>query len=259
MPYPHLRHVIRLAALLALVLSAAPVAGQGLSLGLPPDPESANIAVVVDPGLRKTKHLPGAALRRDRVALLAGKTLSDVQLRALADRRDGLAAWRLVKPLRAANAPAIDIAHYAGIAAAQGRVYALDDMIDAMARLKPGDVPSGRLRPLVQVLYAHAWAGNSLALDAVIAFNGEGRLLGPLSEATRARILQQGAHLDGRIELRLALDLLGQDTPGEPDRARALGYLERAIQSENPAVRATAQNVIALLVAAPVQSGAATN
>jgi len=259
MPLLPLRPLTRIAPLVALLLTAGPLAAQGLTLGMPPDPESAKIAVVVDPGLRKTANLPTAALRRDRRTLIAGQPLSDESLRALADRRDGLAAWRLVKRLRAENAPAGDIAHYAGIAAAQGRIYALDDMIDAMARLDPATASPERLRALVRVLYAHAWAGNSRAMDAVIAFNGEGRLLGPLTDATRARILQQGARMDGRVELRLALDLLGHHAPGDADRALARGYLDRAKQSKNLAVMATAQNVIALLDAVPVQTGATTN
>lgn len=256
MPLPPLRPLL---LLLAVLLCPVTVAAQGLNLGMPPDPETAAISVVVDPGLRKTKNLPTAALRQSRLDLIAGKPLSDQQLRLLADRRDGLAAWRLVQRLRAQNAPAIEIAHYAGIAAAQGRVYALDDMIDAMAALDARTVPPDRLRDLVRVLYGYAWGGNSLALDAVIAFNGEGRLLGPLSDATRARVLQQAARMDGRVELRLALDLLAQDAPGAADRALALSYLERAAQSKNLAVLATAQNVIALLAAKPVQTGGAKN
>lgn len=243
---------------LALLL-ALPVAAQGLKLGMPPDPVAAQIAVVTDKGLTKTKQLPTAALRSARRALLAGERLADDDLRALADRRDGNAAWRLAKRLRAANGAPSDIAHYAAIAAGQGRVYALATMIDAMALLQPGAEPPARLRLLVGVLYAHAWAGNSVALDAVVAFNGEGRLLGALSDGTRARILQQGKTMDGRVELRLALDIVAQKAPGADDLALAKGYLERAANSRNLAVKATAQNVLALIGAPTREARAATN
>jgi len=244
---PHAFLLRCLVAATMVLMLATPIKAQGLSLGMPPDPEAAQISVVTDKGLTKTKYLPTAALRNARRALLAGERLDDATLRALADRRDGNAAWRLVKRLRAQNAAPSDIAHYAAVAAGQGRIHALDTMIDAMARLDPDTEPPARLRQLVGVLYAHAWAGNSLALDAVIAFNGEGRLLGPLSDATRARILKQAARLDGRVELRLALDILAQDAPDAGDLARVRGYLDRAGQSKTLAVQTTAQNVIALL------------
>ena len=59
------------------------------------------------------------------------------------------------------------------------------------------------------MLYPHAWAGNTLALEAVVAFNGEGLLFGPLSERTRLRILNEAQeHGDGRVEFGMAMALL---------------------------------------------------
>jgi len=234
-------------------------AAQGLWLDMPPDPARATISATTDAGLRSTRQLPTAALRAARRAMLAGQWVDEATLRALADRRDGTAAWNLVKRLRAQQAPAAEIAHYAAITAGTGRVRGLAPMIAAMHRLTPDSVPPEDLRLLVNVLYAHAWAGNSLAMDGVIAFNGEGRLLGPMGAATRTRLLQQGVRMDGRVELRLALDLLARDTPGAADLATARSYLTQAAGSKTLAVAATAQNVIALLDAWAVQTNAPRN
>ncbi|WP_226781750.1 hypothetical protein [Oceaniglobus trochenteri] len=249
-----------LAAALALALGSG-VGAQGLRLSMPPDPESSAISVVTDRGLTRTTQLPTSALRAARRAMNRGARLDTATLRALADRGDGLAAWRLTKRLQAMgnDATPSDVAHYAAIAAGQGRVYALDDMIVAMRRLAPVGEPAARLDRLVRVLYAHAWAGNALALDAVIEFNGEGRLLGALSDATRDRIMAQAATMDGRVELGLALNLLARAAPTPDEVAQARRYLARAAQSRKLAVMTTAQNVIALLDARTAQATAAEN
>ncbi|WP_126623158.1 hypothetical protein [Oceaniglobus ichthyenteri] len=228
---------------------------QSVPLTMPVDPETAKISVVTDEGITSTAQLPTTALRDLRRAMNEGAVLEDDDLRALADRGDSVAAWKLVKRLRVDGGAPADVAHYAATAAAAGRVYALNDMIQAMHRLEPGQVTGARLNHLIAVLYAHAWVGNSVALDAVISFNGEGRLFGALSDATRARILEQAETMDGRVELRFALDLLAKDDLSEAEKARATSYLAKAQASKNLAVMTTAQNLIALMNADTAQGG----
>ncbi len=62
-----------------------------------------------------------------------------------------------------------------------GRIWPLQDAITAMHQLDPATEPSDRIQMYIQTLYAHALAGNALALDAVVDLNGEGRLFGPMS------------------------------------------------------------------------------
>jgi len=174
--------------------------------------------------------------------------VTDADLRALADQGDGLAAQKYVSRLMLqGGASPSDIAYYATVAISTGRVWTLPEAVDAMRLLDPETEPAARKKAYVAMLYPHAWAGNSLALDAVIDLNGEGKLFGPLSEATRQRILEQGdKNGDGRAALRLALILLQKPELTADDQATLQDYLNRAKAVENLAVRTTALNLLAL-------------
>jgi len=247
----------------ATLLAAPPVAAQTatITLDIPADAASRQISVKVTPGLAHTRKLPTAALRVARRTMLDGKDIGADDLRALADQNDGLAALKYTRLLVASGATASDIAYYGSIAVATGRVWVLPDTVAAMRRLDPGAESAARKNAYVAMLYPHAWAGNGLALDAVIDLNGEGRLFGPMSDATRLRILEQGeANGDGRAALRLALTLLqarpptasGPDASGRnaADDALLRDYLERAMAGSNLEVRATAANLLTLQTAA---------
>lgn len=228
---------------------ALPAAADELTLPIPPVVERQDVAVVVDRGLTKTKYLRSARLRAARVAMLAKRPVSEADLKALAQRRDSLAALKVTQLLwqRGLEANASDIAYYGSIAAAAGRVSALKKMIRAMEHLDPETEPAARKNQIIRVLYPYAWGGNALALEAVVKYNGEDRLFGALSDGTRRKILQEARDGDGLIELRMAVTLL-QDTNRTPEtEATALAYLERAQNSERLAVRTTAQNLIALV------------
>ncbi|WP_102109633.1 hypothetical protein [Oceaniglobus roseus] len=245
-----LRRARHLALGLALAAAlAAPLAAGSIPMVISDDAESRAISVVVRAGVTATRELPTDALRGARQRMNAGERLSDEDLRALAERWDGMAAKRyadrLAKQGRAKHAS--DLAYFYGIAAATGRAYALPDMIEAMGHLDAATEPAARMKHLISVLYPYAWAGNSAALDAVVEFNGEGKLFGALSEATRQRILDQAKSGNGRIELRLALDILSDDAAAPTDLARAREYLERAQGSKLLAVKTTAQNLLAYL------------
>lgn len=236
-------------AVLTLV-SAANAQGRG---PLPGDAESRKISVVVDRGITHTNQLP-SALRPLRKAMVAGSAMSDADLRRLAERGDGLAALRLTKRLMshglATNAE--DIAYFASIAAGAGRVSTLDDMIAALYLLAPDQLPREKLRKTIRVLYAHAWAGNTRALGAVIDLNGPDQLFGAMSEKTRNKLLDKGRELGtGQIELRLAIKELSEAPDDATTRTRVAGYLIRAERMGDLAVQTIARNLRRRLGDAP--------
>lgn len=242
----------------ALAQSDLSVQARTLSLNMPVDPASRLVSVTVRPG-RATNAGLTDDLRFARTAMLEGQDISPVQLRALADLDDGLAAQKYVRYLLAQmpGASASDIAYYASVAVRTGRVWTLPDAVAAMRLLDPATEPPERIRAYVEMLYPHAWAGNSIALDAVIDLNGEGRLFGALSDATRAKILEADAAFGGgRATMRMALAILSQDRMSDTDRALARDYLTRSAAHDNLSVSVTATNLLALMEggAAPVLS-----
>lgn len=250
------RFLAHLALALGLLMTGLPTVrpafAQALSLplALPAAQETRRISVVVTPGLTHTNKLADPALRAARKEMLAGRAISDADLRALADNQDGLAALRYVRHLMAQQpaASASDIAYYGSIAVSTGRIWPLADTLAAMRRLDPAREPKERLRVYLAMLYPHAWAGNTLALDAVIDLNGEGRLFGAMSESTRKRLIAQGrAAGDGRILLRLALSLLAESDRSPAEEAQLAAYLAEAAAVKDLAVSTTAANLVTLL------------
>lgn len=244
-------HLIIFALMTALTGSPAS-GGSEIELAFPFDLESRQIAVKVRPGLKSTRSLPNASLRKARLSMLAKQVVPDETLRALAGYGDGLAALKYVRLLvsrhKGQRAHASDIAYYAAIAVGSGRIWPLRDMIDAMRMLDPKSEPKSRVREYIAVLYAHAWAGNSMALDAVVEFNGDGLLFGAMSDKTRAKILAQSKiNGDGRAELRLAVRLMSKPERPPEDIELAQTYLVRAKGSDNLAIKTTAENLLLLL------------
>jgi hypothetical protein len=240
-----------LVALLATLATPALAQAQGATadrpMMTPPPFESTRIGVTVFPGLTSNAGLPDD-LRFGRLALQAGNVVSPDMLRDLADRRDGLAAQRYVDWLltEAPAPPPSDIATYAAIAAGTGRTNYLAEFIAALYALDPATEPEDRVSLYISVLYPHAWAGNLLALDAVIDHNGPGRLFGDLSDATRTRILDMdSAEGNGRAALRLALGLMLQQPRSASDDAQIDAYLARAMSGNNLGIRVTAANLLA--------------
>lgn len=239
------------AFLLVAILMAPPAWAETRPLPLPSafasDKDSREISVVVDRGLTRTNNLPTRELREARIAMLEGATLEPELLQRLADRRDSLAALRYVDVLmeRGLQENASDIAYYAAIAVGAGRVWALPEMVSALKLLDPETEPRDRIRKYMQVLYPHAWAGNTMALDAVIDFNGEGRLFGPLSSSTAAKIENELLESeDGRGDLKIAISVLRKSDLSQQDREKALMHLHKAKEAENLAVATTAVNLI---------------
>ena len=242
------------AALPALAQTAAPAADAAL-LPFPAPAAARQISVTVDRGLIRTASLP-VALRQARRDMLAGLAIADADLAALADRRDGRAAQDYVRRLvRSGTGSASDIAYYGSIAVASGRVWTLPDAVRAMLTLDPATEPRDRVATHIAMLYPHAWAGNTLALDALIALNGKGRLFGPMSEKTRARIVETGRRAgDGRVALQMALAALRD--PADPVAARI--WLTEAQGGNHLGVRTTAAALLSRLDAGTSPAGLVT-
>lgn len=249
-----LRCMIALTAL-AAGLAAQPLWAQqdtpdlGLfALPIPSNPEARKISVTVDPGLKRTVDLPEGPLRAARVAMLAKEEVAPDLLRQLADLGDGLAALRYLRHLSANGGSASDIAYYGSIAAAAGRVAGLAPAVAAMRRLDPATEPPERVKVYVEMLYPHAWAGNVVALDGVALLTGEGRLFGPMSEKTRAKMLDQAAKIgDGRLELLMATELMRDPAARATSADTIRSYLNRAAAGSHPGVHSAAMALLASL------------
>lgn len=232
------------------MLCAGTASAQSIPLPFSSDIEASRISVIVTPPRRSMRGLsPSLVVARKQMH--AHQPVSDANLKKLSEAGDGMAAQiyvrRLIASGAAERAPS-DVAYYSAIAVETGRVWTLPDMIEAMKRLDPNTEPRTRLRKYIQVLYPYAWAGNSLALDGVVAFNGTGRLFGELSDSTRDRILEQSQRNGVRmVELRMAMVLLEQAdlTRTQQNQARAL--LKRAQASSHLGVMTSAQNLMVLL------------
>jgi hypothetical protein len=248
---PTLPFRLAIVLLLALVLPHTLRAQtRDIAVAAPIDAADSKISVVVFAALSHTNKLPTPALRQARKDMLDDKPVSDDDLRALAQHHDGLAAQKLVQRLVAAgmNAHASDIAYYGSIAVSTGRVQSLRPAVTAMEQLDPATEPPERVKVYAAMLYAHAWAGNALALDAVMALNGEGKLFGPLSDKTRAKIEEQGRKAgDGHVALRLAVNLMARADAPPANLQQARTYLEQAATSKHLSVSATATNMLTVL------------
>jgi hypothetical protein len=232
------------------VLCAGTAFAQSIPLPFSSDIEAARIGVIVTPDRRSMRGL-SPSLVAARKQMHAHQPVSDANLIKLAEAGDGLAAQiyvrRLIASGAADRAPS-DVAYYSAIAVETGRVWTLPDMIEAMKRLDPNTESRPRLRKYIQVLYPYAWTGNSLALDAVVEFNGTGRLFGELSDSTRDRILEQSQRNGDRmVELRMAMVLLEQGNLTKTQQNQARALLKRAQASSHLGVMTAAQNLMGLL------------
>lgn len=228
----------------AALLLAAPALAQQTPMPFAPSKETRQISVEVTQGRSSMRGLP-RDLREARRMMLDRQEIPDSSMRRLADRGDGLAAQRYVRRLVAQGemeAQASDVAYYAAIAVGTGRVWTLPQMIEAMGHLSAKTEPRARIRKYIQVLYPHAWAGNTIALQAVVDFNGEGRLFGALSDSTREKIVSHsGKAGDGMIPLRMALVLMEKHEMTKDETAEARRLLDSARQTTHPGIRATAE------------------
>jgi hypothetical protein len=247
----HLTKLRNLSLMVALLLG---IAGAGLAesitIAIPPDAAHAQIAVKVTVGLTSTKKLRSADLRAARKKMIDGEELPPETLRALAEKWDGLAAQKYVRFLTAQVPPATpsDIAYFGTIAVSTGRVWSLPEVVEALNKLDPSTEPPERMKAYVAMLYPYAWAGNSLAVDALFDLNGPGKLFGEMSDATLKKLSDQAnKDTEGRIALRLALMLMQKPERSADEKARAEHFLSMAEASANLMIKTTAVNLRGLL------------
>ncbi|MBE2278067.1 MAG: hypothetical protein IAE87_17425 [Rhodobacteraceae bacterium] len=247
---------------LAICLSSGPAAAQTaeppaatlpsddplLTLPFEPDPARRQISVKVESGLTSTRKLPTQELRNLRKTMLAGEEISPQGLRALAEFHDGLAAQRYVRHLVDNGGSDSDIAFFGSIAVATGRIWTLPETVAAMMRLDPATEPPERVKTYMAMIYPHAWAGNSLALQAVMMLNGKGRLFGEMSDKTRKLLDAEMQEIgDGRMELLMAMNLMRNPDVRVASADEIRHYLERAATSTVPGIAAAAGALLARL------------
>lgn len=223
---------------------------EAITMNIPSDKASRQISVVVTKDVTVSKKLPTPELTDARKRMLTGKDVTPDELRQLADLGDSLAAQNYTRYLVAnfATSTASDIAYYGTRALEAGHIWSLPYVVDALPRIDPATEPEPRKKAYAAVIYPYAWAGNSLALDALIDLNGEGKLFGPMSKATQDHIVALGEKGgDGRVALRLALMLIQKTDRSKADIDMARHFLKLAQASDNFQVQVTATNLINLL------------
>ena len=212
--------------------------------------ESTEVAVVLRRRPFRTRDLPWGPLRDARRQMNAGEEISEDDLRAIAEYGDGLAAHKYVQILtdRGIRNNASDVAFFSAIALETGRIWPLDEFVIALRHLDPETEPDRRVQRYISVLYPYAWAGNRLALEAVIEHNGEGRLFGALSTATAERIRETRESVsDDYSIIRETVTLLEQDYLTASERLRVIGYLSILKASESLPLRTAGYNLSPLI------------
>ena len=179
------------------------------------------------------------ALKSLRKSMLAGRSMTDVQLQRLADAGEGLAAARYGKRLEERNDPAFldDAAHYYSIAVYMGREFAVPRLIALLDRPE-AEFSEARLANIRLVLDRAVRKGDLRATAGLAKLLMQDRPFGkdiPRSRELRLVAAEAG---DAQAALRLALDLIqGADClPPDPEAARPV--LEIAMTSPDPGVKA---------------------
>ena len=207
------------------------------------------ITVQLVRGIRSSAELPTEELIAARRALANGGRISTVQLRALADLGDGFAALRFAQWLdqQGDAVPAIDVAHYYGMAAATGRGGSIANLIKALDVIPPDDLGPRRTEVMKDVILAYAHAGNSDAVDAVFRYHDRGTPFGSL-EAELTEIVDK-ARGGNAAELALKLAVIKLRAPGTTaaDLEKTQALLQTAMTASSLTTLVTAQNLLPVL------------
>ncbi|MDP3193905.1 hypothetical protein [Tabrizicola sp.] len=214
-----MRRVLHIGLVLAL-LAAAPV---WADVVLPP-------AIAGSPSLK--------ALRK---SMLAGRDLSDVQLRTLADAGEGLAAARFAKRLEERGDPAFidDAAHYYSIAVYQGRDFAMPRLLATLTDQSAAFGPA-RLRNIRGVLDRAARRGDAKAASGLAQMLLKGAPFQTDIPRARELLLLAARAGDAKAAIQLALSHIKGEPGLPPDPEAARPALELALASPDPGVQAMA-------------------
>lgn len=215
-----MRNVLHIGLILALLSSVAPVAADVV---LPP-------AIAGSPSLK--------ALRK---SMLAGRELSEVQLRTLADAGEGLAAARFAKRLEERADPAFidDAAHYYSIAVYQGRDFAMPRLLATLTDKKAEFTPA-RLRNIRGVLDRAARRGDAKAAAGLARMLIKGVPFETDIPKARELLLLAAQAGDSKAAMQLALSHIQGEAGLPPDPESARPALELALASPDPGVQAMA-------------------
>lgn len=181
------------------------------------------------------------SLKALRKSMLAGREMSEVQLRTLADAGEGLAAARFAKRLEERKDPAFidDAAHYYSIAVYQGRDFAMPRLLATLTD-KSAEFSPARLRNIRGVLDRAARGGNAKAAAGLAKMLMQGAPFETDIPKARELLLLAAQGGDSKAAMQLALSHI-QGEPGlPPDPEAARPALELALASPDPGVQAMA-------------------
>lgn len=249
------RTLLVAACCLCVVPAAAQVvdANGGRNTG---DPSTRRLSIQVVPGITSPRQLEDETLQRARTALAQGGPISFTHLRALADRRDGFAAYRLAEFLMSQDNPALaaDAALYFSIAAGTGRGGAMGGMIKAIDLIDPETASPARLQVLLDMLLTYAQAGNSQAVTAALRYHLTGAPFGPLEEHVDMLVSAAGPSSSAPVALQMATAILQAErlTRGELQRAR--DFLMIAKDAETLSTALTATNLLSQVEVALIKA-----
>lgn len=253
----HLMMTLAIVYGFATAASAAPplqVAPQLRPVSLP------DVVLVWDDRVTETRDLPTWHLQQARRRMLAGRSISYDDMRALADHGDGLAAFRYANRLMDLDRPDVlsAAALYYATAALTDRDYAVWPLIRLLRR-EDIEHSEARLRHLESVLRTLAESGNEPATTALTRFYASGHPFGP--RPAEAAAFQRDRARSG--DAGAALDLVMQVMSGRgtleagPDDIDA--WFATLATSGDPGQRATALNMRRLYDADPARYATATS
>ena len=230
---PRHLHSVALILALALGLAALPALADGS-------------------GVYRTNQLPTEHLRSLRRQMIAGRSLSTRDLRALADAADGLAAFKYGKWLEEQGKPQLlpDAAHYYAIASYTDRDFALRRLV-ALLALPNLELTAARQNEALEAMIHQAKTGNADAAFALSTMYAAGHPFGKDPEAVRAWLetAANGGRGDAAIKLALTYMMPTDGMPADPVKARAA--LDLAAAQPEPGTKAMAQTLLARLGAMP--------
>ena len=184
-------------------------------------------------------------LKDMRRQMIAGRELSNSDLRQLADAGEGLAAARFAKRLEAKGDPAMlaEAAHYYSIAVYADRDFALPRLIALLGRDDVVIRPA-RLKLMLKVLERQVQQQDSIAAAVLANLLLRGQPFGQDIPRARDLLLVAAKAGDTVAAMRLAMSHF-QGTPGlPPDPEAARPALALALASPDPGVQAMATTLL---------------